>query len=392
MTISYQAIEWLLTFLLGVEAFQLEIVWLIALFMVTMFSNHGSGHFRIRASKELAALFFAFLIYYLTLFIQFRATLSIFYIIRAFLGASFAYVIGMKVCKGEESKLLALIEIIAISSFLHGFLNIATTTTISAASRYVHNVWTGGITTATLQGTYFTCAIAVASLWTLGKSFLKKVFGCLILIATIWNSMMTASRTAVFMVFILFIASYFLVEYRRKEKKAFVGIVIRTIIGLAVVAFLIYVAYSSNSFGIQTRINSSYLGLRIASISKEMSVPRSELWSLGISNILAHPFGYDKDIYAHNLWIDFGLNGGVAPFVLLVFFSIASFTTCGRLVKRGNISDTTKSMVILSNIAFNINFMVEPILDGVPFMFFMYCMICGAVQETYLSSLLRQND
>ena len=125
----------------------------------------------------------------------------------------------MKICKGEERKLILLIEIIAISSFLHGFLNIATTTTLSAASRYIHNVWTGGITTATLQGTYFTCAIAVASLWILGKSDPKKVFGFLIIIVTIWNSMMTASRTAVFLVVILFVASFFLMKYRKKEKK-----------------------------------------------------------------------------------------------------------------------------------------------------------------------------
>ena len=53
MTITYRAIEWLLTFLLELEAYQLEIGLLIGLFMVTLFSNHGSGHFRIRASKEL---------------------------------------------------------------------------------------------------------------------------------------------------------------------------------------------------------------------------------------------------------------------------------------------------------------------------------------------------
>ena len=147
-----------------------------------------------------------------------------------------------------------------------------------------------------------------------------------------------------------------------------------------------------NLFGIQTRINSSYLGLRIAGISKEMAAPRSELWSQSISNILAHPFGYAKDIYAHNLWIDFGLNGGIVPFALLVIFSVSSLITCIRFVKYANISDTTKSMVILSYIAFNANFMLEPILDGVPFMFFMYCMICGAVQETYQLSLLHQND
>lgn len=392
MTITYQGIEWLLTFLLGLEALQLELVWLIGLFLVLLLSNHGSGHFRVRASKELVVLFFTFLIYYLTLFVQSRATLSLFYIIRSFLGASFAYIIGMKVCKGEESKLTVLIEIIAVSSFLHGFLNIATTTTLSAASRYVHNVWTGGITTATLQGTYFTCAIAVASLWIFGINFPKKMFGFLIIIATIWNSMMTASRTAIFMVVILFVVSYFLMEYRRKEKKAFIGIVIRTVIGLAAVTLLIYEAYSLNLFGIQTRVNGSYLGLRIAGISKEMSAPRNELWSMGISNMLAHPFGYAKDNYAHNLWIDFGLNGGVVPFVLLVSFSIASFITCGRFVKYGKISDSTKSLVILNYIAFNANFMLEPILDGVPFMFFMYCMICGAVQETYQASLLYQND
>ena len=53
MTITYQAIEWLLTFLLGLEAYQLEIGLLIGLFLVTLFNNHGSGHFRIHASKEL---------------------------------------------------------------------------------------------------------------------------------------------------------------------------------------------------------------------------------------------------------------------------------------------------------------------------------------------------
>ena len=386
MVITYQTIEWLLIFLLGIEAFQLEIVFLIALFIISLFSSKQKGSIIIYDSKEFSFLFLAFLIYYCTLFIQSRASLSVFYIIRSFLGATLAYIIGMKTCKGDEYHLVCLIEIIAVSGFFHGFLNAAMTTTFSISSRYVRNIWTGGITTATLQGTYFTCSIALASLWILGKNVKKRIFGIVVIIITIWNCMMTASRTAVYLIVILFAVSYFLMEYHRKGSEYLVGIIVRTIIGLGVVAFGLYEAYSYNLFGIQTRMTTSFLGLRIAGISKEEAAPRSQLWLRGFNDMLAHPFGYAKEIYAHNMWLDFGVNGGIIPFILLVMFSISTMVTCIRYIKQDKVSYKTKSLIILTLIAYNINFMLEPVLDGVPFMFFMYCMICGAVQKNLYSS------
>ena len=390
---TFELLEWVLVFLLGIEAFQLELLLLVILFFATVIMQVGSKGIIIRSRFEFLFLFFSFLIYFFTLFVQSRASFSAYHIIRIFLGSTLAYIIGIKVCRGKVQKVDKLVYIIAISGLVHGLLNLISTTTLSTSSRYVNNFWTGGITTATLQGTYFTCSLAIAVVWLFDPDFRKKILGGIFAVIALINSFMTASRTAVYLFVILFIILYFYRAFKKGSTRGFLRVLMRTVLGIFFVFFVLYQAYNLNVFGIQTKFASTFLGIRISNISNENSLSRFETWRMGLQDMISNPFGHVKTQYAHNMWLDFGVNGGVVPFLFLLAFSISSLINCYRFLKNNAFDESTKTIILTVYIAYNLNFMVEPILDGVPFMFFMYCMICGAVQETnYMSSFIQREE
>ncbi len=107
---------------------------------------------------------------------------------------------------------------------------------------------------------------------------------------------------------------------------------------------------------------------------------RTERWTLGFMMLMNNPGGYSTGggWYAHNFWLDFGLDGGLWSFVALVLFSLCILITSIKLFT-GKLDKTLRFALLLFSLIFIATLFSEPIHTGARAYMFLYFMFCGMV-------------
>lgn len=169
----------------------------------------------------------------------------------------------------------------------------------------------------------------------------------------------------------------------------------RTALLIASISFLTFIIFSikekikirwnvlillivSSSIFLLKNFSESLFSNRVEDLSATDD-PRMRAWSEGISIISNNFLGsIDKTSvgFAHNLWIDVGIGGGIVPFLLLIMLSLINFLMIIFLViykKKSKID----YLLIYSFIAFFVTFMLEPIFQGLFKLFCLYCLFVG---------------
>lgn len=102
---------------------------------------------------------------------------------------------------------------------------------------------------------------------------------------------------------------------------------------------------------------------------------RVDLWVDALVKLVYHPFGWERQNYAHNFLLDVARVGGWIPFLILLL------ATCGWLRSLTNLlrkSQTPFALLITTlNIAMLLSVMVEPVLDSSIFYFSMFVFVWG---------------
>lgn len=98
--------------------------------------------------------------------------------------------------------------------------------------------------------------------------------------------------------------------------------------------------------------------------------------------------------YAHNMWLDVGKQTGIIPCALLVTFFIINLKNLYKLIKNNEVSNNLKVLLIGVYTAVLLNLFVEPILQGEPLFFIMFCVIMGMIDmcSTQLSVYFNSNN
>lgn len=109
---------------------------------------------------------------------------------------------------------------------------------------------------------------------------------------------------------------------------------------------------------------------------------RTERWVMGFAMILANPNGYMiEDWYAHNFWIDFGLDGGLVSFVMLILFSIVILIKSLMIQKIKLLPDSVRYILLLFSIIFVLTLFTEPVHTGATVYMYVYFMFSGMIVE-----------
>ena len=151
--ISLFVIELALLLAFALEIMQMEQYLLLLLFGVAVIESNENGKLVVSVNKEFFALVMGFTVFYFTMVLTGKIPINAFYALRYWVGPIVAYYIGITLGKSSVSRVVALITVIALGEFLHGCLNVLTSTDLSIANRSVTNFWTGIKTSATLPGT-----------------------------------------------------------------------------------------------------------------------------------------------------------------------------------------------------------------------------------------------
>ncbi len=310
--------------------------------------------------------------------------------ITFWLGAPIMYLIGrLFIAPRNEYLFKWVIYTFVFGLFVYGFLNMLPyllTPDEVPDLRFAYDIWEGFKIVATLQGIYFT---GMASLLVYNLMHLKlirhlhlKLINFVAIGFSAYFSILLENRTFFFLTAIIFVLSL-LAELFLSKLKFWKPALIAT-------AFLalLYFGYTKDLVGVKTFVEASdwyqrFLVMWEAGIEND---PRFPVYGLFREQFLEFPLGgFQMDIngldYAHNLWIDTYYAVGLYPFILLVSYSLLTLMTLARVLLSKYIKKDMKILIFSIFMGYFINFMTEPILEGVPYIFLIFCLFNGLVYQ-----------
>jgi hypothetical protein len=172
---------------------------------------------------------------------------------------------------------------------------------------------------------------------------------------------------------ISFVAIFFSYLYNYKRMSTITKFYQFIFFGFIIVYVLyLFVSNSEIVFLYQDRIGDSEVG------ETELG-GRLIRWQLAIESILTDPFGWELSRFgnSHNLWLDVARVSGIFPLIPLVLFSISSYKLFFKSIKSLKQESFLSTFIFVFFISIVLTFFVEPIMEGMYLLFFVFCMFVG---------------
>ncbi len=281
-----------------------------------------------------------------------------------------------------ENVLLRCIVLFALGTLLHIGINIYINPEVEL-SRNLIDIWSGEILAATGQAAFTIFPICLCSTIIFSSSKLfYKLISVAVLIYIVWANFKLACRTIMVLVVVaLLIAGiYYIINKSNASKKLY------ALIGVAVIAGCLFVAFQNNVLGIHDAYIESDYYLRIENYKQTQLVedPRFDYKMEYIERMVQNPFGGAKThreirSYAHDLFLDTYDDASVFAFLAVVAFIIISIRNLVKVLKNKNLSFIFRQLFLSVSVICYMEFMIEPILRGLPWLLALFCFMHGAV-------------
>ena len=109
---------------------------------------------------------------------------------------------------------------------------------------------------------------------------------------------------------------------------------------------------------------------------------RFQIWERSLNNLLASPFGWDRDsniTYSHNFWLDVARTSGLVGTLLLISINIINIRYIFKLYKIYQNKKLMLTYIISISISIYIFFFLEPIMEGFYHLFLFFCLLHGLI-------------
>lgn len=247
----------------------------------------------------------------------------------------------------------------------------------SMQSRYALDIWSGALFQPTNLNSY--CIFSVISLFPATRFVENKVkkilFYCSAILAVI-VCLVSASRTNLLFLILAFLLGVLATGDFGKKRGIF-SLTKSKVLG-ALVLVLSLLIFSDQ---IATLIQNSSLGARLGSQNLTVSTDgRWERMGIVLEHILDYPFGNMPYGEAHNLWLDTARVSGIAPMILMMIFTVSAVFNALKYYRRKNCSLELRIWMLLAVFILFLSFMIEPVLEGRPYIFIIFCFLAGANQ------------
>ncbi len=290
----------------------------------------------------------------------------------------------------DEKRVSSVIYVMAGGALLHFLLNMITNLNVLKREMVI-DFWTKSEMAATGQAALACLAIAVsiAFLFTKVGKWKKIIAITAITLIMVYN-LILAGRTLFVLIIIIVVAA--LLYLRIVEKKK----ISKAILICVAIILVLLVLYQANIFGIRTTVESSNFYLRFYGGTSTQELNDDARWAhkrAYLEHFLEYPLGGGniRRLYghsAHDLYLDTYDESGAFAFLAIVIYIISSLIRLVKCVRNKNISLETRLLVFCVYLVCNMEFWLEPIMRGMPWLLTAYCFIDGAV--TYL--LMREKD
>ena len=285
--------------------------------------------------------------------------------------------------KKAEIQIVAIIVSLALGAYIHYILNMIYNWGRSV-DRNTVDYWTKSVLAATGQSTLASLMIGV-SIPLLFSEIRKryKILLSFILISILYYNLMLGGRTVFVLFIILFIVNISAQWIRNKTYQTRIKIIV-TLICTTIILFTI-IHY--NIFGIQDiffRSNFFYRFFVESDGTGFTEDGRMTYKLLFLKNMIYYPLGGNElhraagNHYAHDLLLDTYSDSSIFAFGALVIMLAYYLVRTIRIYKQTD-NIMFKNVILNSMIVFFIIFAMEPIFDGMPWLFASYCIVYGSI-------------
>lgn len=285
----------------------------------------------------------------------------------------------------DEKRTAWIIYVTASGVLLHFILNRIINHGID--SRNVIDFWTRQDMSATGQATMACLMIAVAVAFLFSKvKRTKKVIAILSLLIILEYNIILAGRT-IFMLFLIEfgVALLYLIYENRKKRIRGKSIKIFLIIAICIGVFLLL--YNNNFLELKETFESSnfyerfYGGRHSQDIEDDSRMEHKMYY---IEHFWESMFGGEKlravyGHHAHDLYLDTYDEAGIFALIFIVFYIVKSFGRAIRCARNKNLTFEIRLLILCVYVVVNVQFWLEPIIRGVPWLLATYALIDGAV-------------
>ena len=277
-----------------------------------------------------------------------------------------------------QNKVYFAISLMALGAFVHYCLNFLIN--IDSLARNNVDFWSGEILNSTGQAALSVMAVAVfvSDIFSQGR-VIKKIYSIIgLAIVFVYNFILAGRSLIVISLSTLLVAIIFMIvssDIKHKAGKIFLTI------ALFALAFTIY---NENFFGLRDFIFGTNLSKRLEQISffEDIRLIRKSQY---ISNMFMYPFGGGKlhDFtggYAHDLLLDTYSDAGMFAFLILLVFFVLSLKNAVNIIRNKQMIYDFRMLVLCMYVVLILEFSIEPILAGMPWMFCAFCFYCGLLK------------
>ena len=271
------------------------------------------------------------------------------------------------------------VYVVAIGALIHFVLNAWTNR--GSENRNTIDFWTKEVSSATGQALLAVLALSVFATWLFQSKGIKKKLLAFSGLGVIFAyNLILAGRTILILALLVIALAYF---YAMKssgiaEKARKSIFVILAVLAVAVMFF-------NNTLGIQDMILGSNLSNRFDNIEM-LEDTRIQLKLRYLTHMFEYPMGGNYlrplvDGYAHELYLDAYNDVGIIGYLLVILVVISCTYTVVKLIRSRNLSSNASSLLLCAFFAMNIVFFLEPILQGAPWLFCLFCFLSGIAKS-----------
>lgn len=286
----------------------------------------------------------------------------------------------------EEKRVSVVAYVLAAGTLLHFLLNMMINLGTTVRDE-VLDFWTKSEMSATGQAALACLTVGVTIALLFSKVGLRKKLIAIAAIGLIvaYNLILAGRTLFLFIIITAAVAFLYLcIAQRRKSTKRVVVLVL---------AFLILVlVYNTNIFGVKTTVESSNFYLRFFGGQYTQGLgddKRLEYKLAYIERFFDHMWGGGNirksfGHHAHDLYLDTYDDAGIFALLAIAVYIVSSLRRLWKCIRSKRISLQMRMLVLCTYVVSNMQFWLEPILRGIPWLLACYCFMDGAVSYLLL--------
>lgn len=281
----------------------------------------------------------------------------------------------------SERQGYALLFVVAGGSFAHYVVNFIFNYSTNMG-RNTNDIWTGEVMAATGQAAMacLMLGLAVAMVFAPPKK-IYRIFGIVSIALILAYNLVLAGRTMLVMLVVLIAVAIIYV------RKVFTSSVekFKLIVGFSIGILIVAVIFAFNIGNVRDFVLSSNFFGRFGNSVETLTTDaaRANRKILYIRNGYKYPLGglnmRNQFGYAHDLLLDGYDEYGVIGLLLLILILAFGLRELYKLIRYTNYSVQFKLALLCVYIAALLEFCIEPILAGMPWLFVCFCLINGSI-------------